>query len=309
MNVLYADQEIIHNMQAWFSSRLGCLPGRREFKQGRFEFHIIKRDSDVDLIYRHAIEHFNSNQSTACLFIFPELGTSYDFSIEQMLMFLADKIKGICGIKNQNEMSDTQLSRTLQLKCPVTNQTVDYPDFDFIAFCPQANNESDKLYNPSLESPYPCVNFTSDLFGFSQLVSDMSKSIFGVPPFQLENEKKREILFQRSCDTWQRLAVRTMDVYASRTNADLLCPIHVGSSQKNWISSHSDSAFASLNPSLYIQELPNNYCPRIIAQWKKWFDSGEKLNLSNVNIADELFMPAGIRRAITTDHELEIDRI
>jgi hypothetical protein len=279
-------------MELWFSSRLGCLPGRREFKQGRFEFHIVDCNENINSILDNAIYHFDLHKSTACLFVFPDISSGYELTVEQVLIELGQKIEVLIGKSNQNEIKNKQISKSIVLNCPVTNQKIAYPDFDFIAFCPQACNELDKLYNPSLEAPYPCVNFTSDLFGFSHLVNDISHSLHGIAPFEIQIPEKREDLFLRSLKIWQGLAIKTMKTYASRTNSDLLCPIHISKSQNNWISTHADSAFASLDPSLYIQELPKSYCPRIIEKWRNWFDFGENIDLENVNISDELFLPA-----------------
>lgn len=295
MDVIDLDTSVVNNLRSWLSTRLACLPGRREFNQRRFEFYVIESDNELIERYRLLIAKLSTFDASGCLFVFPSISSAYDKNIEDVFADLSDKIIVLTGNSSGNGFGNAQINKSLTLRCAVTDQLVEYHDFDFVAFCPQANNKSDRLYNPSIEAPYPSVNFTSDIFGFSLFVRDMSMKFLGCAPNAIKDSADRDQLFIRCTEMWQNLALKTMHEYASRTDANLICPIHVSESKTHWISTHSDSAFASLDPHLYVQELPKSYAPRIIAKWQRWFSHGEPIDLSDVSASDILYLPASHR--------------
>lgn len=288
-----SNESIIVSLQRWFESRLGCLPGKREYIQGRYSINIIDRTLSAGDAYRNFLSKIENHSASGCLFVFADIPSDYSITAECVFRILSDRVSQFTH-ENKMILNDNgkQISNSLTLRCPVTNQQVTFQDFDFIAFCPQATNEDDPLYNPSLEAPYPCINFTSDLFGFSLLVRDISVQLYGCRPYEIREEETLDKLFQRSAQLWQRLALNTMREYASRANKKKICPLHVNQAQTHWLSTHSDSAFASMNPHFHLQELPNSYTPRIIEQWKLSLKTGSRIDLASINVADMPYLPA-----------------
>lgn len=283
---------VIDKLHQWFTTDLGCQPGRREFARGRFKFYVIEGIDDFSEKYRRFLQELAEHTASGCVFVFPDIPTTSDVSVEDVFALLGSRLAEFTLRRGFLSSQGEQVNNKITALCPVTNQMADFFDFDFVAFCPQSMNEKDPLYNPSLEMPFACINLSSDVFGFSLLVRDVCSQIFGCLPFQLSDMEKLDHLFERSIELWQRLAMNTMKTYASRTNADLVCPIHVSKSQAHWISTHSDSSFASLKPDLHLQEMPKSYAPRIVEQWRRWFEHGEKMDFAAVNIPDMPYLPA-----------------
>ena len=285
-------------VEAWLSRNLGCLPGRREFHRGRLECHII-RDLDAGRrAYASLLSQIQAHQATGGLFLFPDIPSGKDTSVAETFSALLRGVSQITGTPWETGPSPTEsfdagrLGVSLILRCPVTRSDLEFHDFDFVAFCPQAVNEHDPCYNPSLEAPAPIINFSSDLFGFSMLTRDICLQQHGCAPHQLSDENARNRVFDHAVRVWQQLAVKTLRMFASRTNPRLLCPLHVNSPETHWISPHPDSSFATLARGLHIQEMPLSYAPRLVERWRRWFADGAPFVLDGVNVPEIHFRSA-----------------
>lgn len=112
---------------------------------------------------------------------------------ESVIKYLAE-LFCVLNKSNPNDLvNGSSLNLHFKLRCPITNEIVEFGDFDSIAFCPQANNLDDPLYDPMVSAPYPCVNITSDIFVFSLFTSDMSLQNFGKNVYDLAYDERNQL--------------------------------------------------------------------------------------------------------------------
>jgi hypothetical protein len=162
------------------------------------------------------------------------------------------------------------LTNTIRLRCPVTNQLTLFDDFECIAFCPQSDDKADLLYDPLMFAPYPSVNISSDVYGFSRFVSDSALAAWDKPVYEETDIKRIANLFERCVDRWQRVAAATIGNFEAVTDTSL-CPVHVTPDKTHWIAAHKDPAFAEQKKEVHRHELPILYATRITERWLRFF--------------------------------------
>lgn len=286
------DSLVMKEMQIWFRECLGCVAGRREFAHDRYMMTIIDdtdtaaRILEVQRQFRRSVLAY---EKVACILIFNHPGFYEDAgrSVIDTITYLAQQIAPAAHVPTDRLIAGGSVHQRHAIKCPVTGTPTIYDDFDAIAFCPQANDRTDRLYDPLMAAPYPCVNISSDVFAFSMFARDRfvernQREIFNAHP--------DDVIYAHlvECgELWQRIAVRTIRNYVAMTDTSL-CPTYLSPDHCYWFANHKDPAFAESEKRLYRHEMPRTYTPRIIRRWKNVL-RGHKTNpLSATTIPGEL---------------------
>lgn len=268
-----SDDDVISEVQEWMKKSLPCVAGRREYNRGNYMLQIATRKSVPAIVskFRQALE---MGEAVACLFIFNDSryyrGKS---NVGDAFTFLAEQMSEISTVPAVDLANGAALTTSIELTCPVTNLRTVYDDFECIAFCPQSDDEHDKLYDPLMAMPYPCVNMSSDVFGFSHFVRTSALSSWNCEVYQQENLEKIEKLFRVCVERWQRVATMTICNYEAVTNTNL-CPVHISPDGDHWVAGHKDPAFAEQMKSAHKHELPSVYGRRIVEGWMDYFRDG-----------------------------------
>jgi hypothetical protein len=155
--------DIGSHMKEWISKELGCAAGRREFNKGRIKLNFISNEFDVLKAYTDFISLIHKKQAVACMFILNNAhqeNISFTCTLDE-----TRELAKIMSVLSEDRSAETlvnvgRLGKVFRTLCPVTNQIVDFDDFNFIAFSPHANDQNDPLYDPMMAAPYPCVNLT-----------------------------------------------------------------------------------------------------------------------------------------------------
>lgn len=267
------DDAVVAEVLDWMKKDLPCVAGRREFNRGNYMLQIATRNSVPEIVtkFRQALEN---REAVACLFIFNDhrfyRGNS---NVGDAFKYLAEQMSEISSVPAIDLANGAALTTSIELTCPVTNLRTVYDDFECIAFCPQSDDEQDKLYDPLMSMPYPSVNMSSDVYGFSQFVRTSALSSWKCEVYQQENLEKIEKLLRVCVERWQRVATMTICNYEAATNTDL-CPVHVSSDGDHWVAGHKDPAFAEQIKSAHKHELPTVYGKRIVEGWLDYFRNG-----------------------------------
>jgi hypothetical protein len=268
-----ANSIVMKEMQTWFRECLGCVAGRREFARGRYMMTVID-DTDtaakILAVQRQFRRSVLAYDKVACIMVFnhPRFYDDSGINVTDAITYLAQQIAPVAHVPVDQLMAGGSAHQRHAIKCPVTGAPTIYDDFDAIAFCPQANDKGDRLYDPLMAAPYPCVNISSDIFAFSMLARDRfvertGREIFNVHPDDAPDEHLVE------CGAlWQRIAVRTIRNYVAMTDTSL-CPTYLSADQRYWFANHKDPAFAESEKRLYRHEMPSTYAPQIIQGWKR----------------------------------------
>lgn len=269
--------DLVSLTERWFREHVGCIAGQREFNLGRYVYGSVRRELDaLDLLaeFKTKTESF---LAAGCLMIFPEADGSTDglCAVKHTLLKVGEIVSSVLGLPMPSiDGAGKSLTATLPLRCPVTNQTVEFDDFDAIAFLPQAGNPHSPLYDPNIEAPFVCVNLTSDLYGFSLFTRDRARILHQCEVWEIDNLLLRESVFTDSAERWQQMALKTIEKFANRTQAERLRPIHASPDQRHWFAMHEDAAFGEIEKSLHKHEMPVIYTDRIIAKWRDFYTTG-----------------------------------
>jgi hypothetical protein len=252
------------------SRDLRCLAGRREYSRGNYLVRIATREL-APAIFEEFKDALGRGAAVACLFVFPELrcrtgrcdaATAFRFLAEQMC---------VLGNHDANALADgAALTKSIDLACPVTGQMTTFDDFECVAFCPQSMDTSDPLYDPLMYAPYPCVNMSSDVFGFSRFTADMAKTLLGHDVGNEHDIKRVAEFFDTCCERWQRIAGKTIENFEAITET-ARCPVHLTSDRQHWVAGHRDPAFAERQKVAHMHEMPAIYARRITARWLAHF--------------------------------------
>lgn len=247
------DHVILTSVAQWFRECLGCVPGQREFNVGRYVYGLVRQEEEA----RRLVEIFRQRASlflaAGCLLIFPDLDTTgEEGDVRAILTQIGALVAAALGLSVPSVHGHGKsLTANVMLRCPVTGQLVQFDDFDAIAFLPAAGNSSSPLYDPNIEAPFVCVNFTSDLYGFSLFTRDRAHALYGCEVWEIQNLQQLTCLFLAAAQLWQQLALKTIQRFASRTQADKLCPIYASQDQRHWFAMHEDAAFGEMEKHLH----------------------------------------------------------
>ncbi len=264
-----ADRELAAELENWIARKVDCVLGRREFSQGRYCIAFVADRQE----FRNANAQFSQllrqGCASACYYVsraaykVAALESSADAIAYLKTSVLPEELGG---------GGTDAAAQAFQLICPVTGLPTVFPDFDFVAFYPQAEREGDALYDPSNAMPFAGINQASDLYGFTRFVRDLADRL-GIA--EIGAHPERDALFQKAKRMWQGMAVRTFENIGKRTNAALVCPVHVTADERHYVTPHDESAFAELNKRIHRSEMPVVYLDRLIAVWETAFATGK----------------------------------
>ncbi|MEM9332649.1 MAG: hypothetical protein AAGA53_15090 [Pseudomonadota bacterium] len=255
----------------WMKQDLPCIAGRREFLKNRYMIEIATQEKVPEIFARYC-NRLENRRAVACLFIFNNWEYMSDRrSVSDVFYFLADQMQHISDVSVETLAQGGALTKKVSLRCPVTEVTTIYDDFECIAFCPQSNNPDDPLYDPLLAMPFPAVNMSSDMYAFSNFVADMIEQRYRVTVTELSKDKTETEKALFNCVAqWHRIASKTIENYESLTDTSL-CPVHINAENNQWIAGHKDPAFAEQIKEVHTHELPVLYGARIVRQWLDFF--------------------------------------
>jgi hypothetical protein len=276
------DDKVLRDVREWIRMSLGCVAGRREFVKDRYLIEIACRSTVVEILSNFKTELYNYRK-IACLLIFnnPEYYMESGASTFDSMSDLSDQMAVLTNQPASELLNGGALNLRILVPCPVTGEEIIFDDFDAIAFCPQANNKADPLYDPLMAAPYTCVNLTSDVFSFAMFVRDNALLIYNKEVFELPKITQVKSLLKHCVYLWHRIAIKTIKNYEKHTDTSL-CPIHVTADENRWVAFHKDPAFAETEKSLYSHELPNIYGQRLAERWIAHFEGREKISVEGI---------------------------
>jgi hypothetical protein len=280
-------EELQEQVEQWLRSGVGCLVGRAELRRERFLLAAVDGPEDLGAVKREFGSALRAGNVVSCLVLIePEDESLKRMSIEQLVGYLDQKYFRADAVATPgNPGNPGNYSIAYRLLCPITGVEVDYSDFDQVAFYPQATDEQDPLYDPSMDAPWTCMNITSDVYGFSMLTADVHRRGCGTGPVrpvgQLPREQRAE-LYATATKMFQRLAESTIENYAQATNPEILCPIHLTEGRRYYVAQHDESAFIETVKRPFRNEMPVVYVQRIIDQWEEFFSHGAIPDMSRI---------------------------
>ncbi|HVZ13322.1 MAG TPA: hypothetical protein VG894_02580 [Bauldia sp.] len=251
--------------ETWLESGLQCMAGKREFRLGRYHVARFRNGAEYAAAlaaFRHAVAEHQKTGFLAILTSDRHFATA-----EQELRFLGAAMEeaGLTADANALITGDT-LSHALSVPCPVTGEDTIY-EFFSVAFCRNAANPSDPLYDPSLSAPFTAVNTTSDAFAFARLVHDQAMRAWGRPVYEMIHDRDAvETLFRRCVTAWQNMSATTITNY-SRVAVDPSRGVHLSEDRQRWFAAHNDPVFAELKKCPFQHEMPVTYAARLTAKW------------------------------------------
>lgn len=263
-----ADRELMSEVENWIARKVDCVLGRREFSQGRYCVALVADRAEFRLANARFSQLLRQGLVSACYYV---CRAPYKVAALESSAKAIEHLQKIVLPGEYSEQGAGNAAQSFQLVCPVTRLPTVFPDFDFVAFYPQANLENDSLYDPSNAMPFAGINEASDLYGFACFVRDLADrqgvAEIGVHP-------DRDALFQKAKRMWQGMAVRTFENIGARTNPALVCPVHVTDDERYYVTPHDESAFAEFSKRVHRSEMPVVYLDRLIAGWERAFTTG-----------------------------------
>ncbi|WP_437826296.1 hypothetical protein [Sorangium sp. So ce1153] len=265
------NETVLKEMQAWFRDCLGCVAGRREFLLGRYMITVLDDAGDGTAVvdtYRQFRRSVLTYEKVACLLVFnnPELYAESGSTALDTISYLAQQIAPLARERPERLIRGGSVHQRHAIKCPVTSALTLFDDFDAIAFSPQADDKNDPLYDPLMAAPYPCVNISSDVFGFSIFVRDRFLRKYNRDISRARPDDDLQGHLTECGALWQKIAAKTIRNYIAMTDTTL-CPTYLSEDERYWIANHQDPAFAESEKRAYRHEMPVAYTPQLIDRW------------------------------------------
>lgn len=254
------------SLTKWMTSELACIAGRRELARGRYLIADLA-EQDMAQVLVQFQQEVRELRKVALLCLIPRTAANMDPhtpSIE-VLRELSCFGAAVSDRRPEELLNSAVLEFPLLLDCPVTGLPTTYSFFG-VAFCPQAANADDALYDLPLSAPFPCINITSDGFAFAMFVRDTALERHGVPPHQLAPAELREALFADCVARWQRFSLHTLSVLAERTQGTR-CPVRVSDDGRYWQAAHNDPVFAETVKAPHTHDMPKLYAAELVQRW------------------------------------------
>jgi hypothetical protein len=187
----------------------------------------------------------------------------------------------------------------VRMRCPVTGADSVYTFFP-VAFCRNASNPADPLYDPALSCPFTAINTTSDAFAFAMLVRDRSRRHFGCDPYEIEDADACRALFDASVLIWQKMSVNTMKAFG-RISVDPERSVTLSADHRYWTAPHNDPVFAELEKHPHAHEMPVIYAQSLVDKWFASLYDGDHLPIGLEGQSGGMPVPSGTDRL----HELQ----
>lgn len=261
----------IDRLARWMSTGLACIAGRREFAKGRYVIADLAEDGLLSAVARFQ-DDVRQLRKVALICLMPRTAANTDPNTPALAVLreLSAAAAAVSGRPAEELLNGGVLELPVLLDCPVTGAPTTYSFFG-VAFCPQAANAADTLYDLPLSAPFALVNITSDAFAFAMFVRDMSLARHGVAPHQLAAHEDRASLFADCVARWQAFSMHTLSTFAART-AGTRCPVRVSEDGRSWQAVHSDPVFAETVKEPHTHEMPCVYAAELALQWTAVLD-------------------------------------
>lgn len=257
----------------WLEHGLLCTAGRREMKAGRYHVATVRNGGDyaaeLTLFRREVAEMRKTGLLAICEFD----GAPARFAEDELwrlgtLMREAGLTPSVAAL-----ISGETVEVKIDVACPVTGEDTVYSFFP-VAFCQNAANPSDPLYDPSLSAPFTAINMTSDAFAFAVMVREQVVRLFDRPPAEVMSRAALEPVFRKCVTMWQNLSQSTILAY-NRVAADPQRAVHLTEDRRFWIAPHNDPVFAELDKQQHAHEMPAIYARRLADKWLASLFEGE----------------------------------
>ncbi|MFK8252641.1 hypothetical protein [Ancylobacter terrae] len=262
------------NMRSWVQQDLLCSAGKREFRFGRYHVAVIQNGRDLagELDSFRAAVH--GHRRTGLLAILDDGGRAFANSTDELTALGVTLFEaGLCDDPARVVDGET-IAIPIETVCPVLDRPVTFSFFP-VAFCRNAGNEADELYDPSLSTPFTAINITSDAFAFALLVQDQARRLYKCAPHEIGSRERCEHLFETSIQTWNQMSANTITGYGKRS----ACPsrtVRLSEDGLSWYAPHNDPVFAERRKQMHSHEMPIIYCRRLCDTWlAALFDGGE----------------------------------
>ena len=263
----------IDDLDSWLETGLQCSAGKREFRLGRYfvaRFANGREYAEALTAFRREVAAY---KKTGFLAIFdhgvPCRAAEDELRLLGAAMFDAELTDDYDAL-----IAGETLAHGFDVVCPVTGRETRY-EFFSVAFCSNAGDPGDPLYDPSLSAPFTAVNTTSDAFAFARFVNDNALRAWGLAPFEMTHDRHAvELLFRRCVVAWQNMSITTIQNY-SRFAVDPARAVHLSDDQTRWYAAHNDPVFAELKKCPHVHEMPVAYAARLTAKWSATLFDGE----------------------------------
>lgn len=267
MKINYSDYSVTSPecVYQWGISDLSCVAGRREFNLNRYSVYIVYPDCNIENILNNFKSEVIEFEKTALLLILKS-EKNKNASAAEAIYQLANLVSSIKGQPTAEELCDGETFKfPIKLICPVTGVQATYY-FYGVAFCPHANHTEDPLYDPSLSTPFSCINMTSDAFAFAMLVRDISLKKYNLLPYHLNCKMAFKNLLNEGVKKWQAMSIKTIQAFTKKT-AGTKREVYLENQEKFWVAYHQDPVFAEHSKQPHRHEMPLTYAQRLVNRW------------------------------------------
>jgi hypothetical protein len=249
----------------WLELGLHCSAGKREFALGRYFVTRFRNGSD----FSEALEQFRREvadyRKTGFLGLYVH-DESQAPSVEDELRLLGEVMREAGLAENAaSVITGDTVAIPIEVVCPVIGQPTTY-EFFSVAFCRHAADPSDKLYDPSLSTPFTAINTTSNAFTFAMLVRDQCIRSWGRAPHEVISRDDVELLFRKCVTVWQNMSINSITSH-SRIALEPSRGVYLSEDRKRWIAPHNNPVFADQEKCPHFHEMPITYATRLCKKW------------------------------------------
>jgi hypothetical protein len=276
--------DLADQAERWLRRAVGCLFGRVHCHKDRFALASVSNAAELAGVRRAFGDAICTQGLLSCLVLIePGNNLLRAMPIERLVRYLDRKYFTATDSRRRDIpiVSGAAYSISYTITCPVTSLAVLFTDFDQVAFYPQAADEDDPLYDPSMFAPFVCINITSDAYAFALTCADRSEILTQRPVRELSAAERSEV-YDAALKAFQRLAEQSIAQYHNATNPDVADPIHLSDDRQYYIAPHDEAAFAETAKRLFRSEMPVLYAPRIIEEWERCFATGAAPDMTDV---------------------------
>lgn len=276
--------DLADQAERWLRRAVGCLFGRVHCRKDRFALASVSSAADLSGVQEAFGAAIRTQGALSCLVLIePGNDALPSMPIEQLVRYLDRKFFTATDSRRRDIplVSGVAYSISYTITCPVAGVPVSFTDFDQVAFYPQAADEADPLYDPSMFAPFVCINITSDSYAFALTCADRKES-FTDKPFRELSAAGRSEVYEAALKMFQRLAEQSIVQYHKATNPATADPIDLSDDRRYYIAPHDEAAFAETAKKQFRSEMPVLYAPRIVEEWEKYFATGATPDMTNV---------------------------
>jgi hypothetical protein len=258
----------------WAADGLLCYAGKREMKLGRYEIAHPESGAEFRTQLDQFAEAATAHRKTGFLAVFKQPETAAASTVMDEVAFLAEILAG-AGLAESCEavFRGDEIVTPVAMRCPVTDKPEVYSFFP-VAFCRNASNPEDPLYDPSLSAPFTAINTTSDAFAFAMFVADRSRVRFGKAPHGIDDPIEVAALFDWAVAAWQAMSVNTIRSF-SRVAVRAERAVSLDGAQHNWFAPHRDPSFAEADKAMHGHDMPVIYARALTDIWFATLFGGE----------------------------------